>query len=90
MNMMAMEIINGLNLYVYCDNNPVNLCDHSGHLAISTLIFAALIGGAISVGTAIMMGAFSTTLDGVLIVSKNRLTKSYFNKGRSNLSKKDN
>ena len=43
-----------------------------------------------NVGTAIIMGVFSTTLDGVFTVSKNRLTKSYFIKGRSNLSKNAN
>ena len=44
--------INGLNLYAYCGNNPVNLYDIDGHsfsLFIGTLIFAgigALVGAA--------------------------------------------
>ena len=40
--------INGLNLYAYCNNDPVNFCDHSGHFAISALI----IGEGIGYGTA--------------------------------------
>ncbi len=30
--------INGLNLYSYCNNDPVNYCDPLGHIAISTII----------------------------------------------------
>ena len=30
--------INGLNLYIYCGNDPVNYYDPSGHMAISLLI----------------------------------------------------
>ncbi len=40
------ESVNGLNLYAYCYNDPVNFCDPSGCLAISTVLGA--IGGAIS------------------------------------------
>ncbi len=38
------ESINGLNLYAYCGSDPVNLCDPSGHLAISAIIIGAVIG----------------------------------------------
>ena len=41
-----------------------------------------------NVGQAVIMSVFSTTLDGVLTVGKNRLARSYFDKGRSNLSTK--
>ena len=44
------ESINGLNLYVYCGNDPVNRLDSSGHAFISILIglgIAALIGAGI-------------------------------------------
>ena len=43
-----------------------------------------------NVGQALIMSVFSTMLDGVLTVGKNMLTKSYFNKGRGNLSTKAN
>lgn len=43
-----------------------------------------------NVGQALIMSVFSTTLDGVLTVGKNRLTRSYFEKGRSNLSTRAN
>ena len=43
-----------------------------------------------NVGQALIMSVFSTTLDGVLTVGKNRLARSYFDKGRSNLSTKAN
>ncbi len=48
------ETINGLNLYAYCTNNPVNYSDPTGHFAIATLIIGLLIG--FSVGGAIMGG----------------------------------
>mgnify|MGYP003293027959 CR=1 FL=1 len=40
--------INGLNLYAYCNNDPVNYCDPSGHSAIALLIafgIGAILGG---------------------------------------------
>ena len=44
--------INGLNLYAYSNNDPVNYCGPSGHFAISALIIGAIIGAAIGFGTA--------------------------------------
>ena len=46
------ESINGLNLYAYCGNDPVNYYDPSGHFAISALIIGAIIGAAVGFGTA--------------------------------------
>ena len=48
------ENVNGLNLYCYCNNDPVNFVDPSGHFAIS----AFLIGCAI-VGLSTVAGAAS-------------------------------
>lgn len=42
--------INGLNLYCYCYNDPINYYDPSGHLAITTLIVLGLIGVGAAVG----------------------------------------
>jgi RHS repeat-associated protein len=45
------ESINGLNLYAYCNNNPVMYSDPSGHLAITTMvIIGALLGAAFGAG----------------------------------------
>ena len=44
--------VNGLNLYMYCNNNPVNLCDPSGHFPILAciLVITALIGMGLTIG----------------------------------------
>ena len=48
------DSINGLNLYAYCGNNPVNSADYNGTFVLSTFLITiaigALIGGAISGG----------------------------------------
>ena len=50
------ETVNGLNLYCYCNNDPVNYCDPSGHLAVTTfaIIAGALIGFGISATSSIV------------------------------------
>ena len=44
------ESPNGLNLYAYCHNDPVNYCDPSGHLAF--WVVTAIIGAIVGVGVA--------------------------------------
>ena len=38
------QSINGLNLYAYCNNDPVNKYDPTGHFAISTLVWGIVLG----------------------------------------------
>ena len=45
--------INGLNLYMYCNNNPIMYVDPSGHFALTTIIILTLIAvGVVAGGTA--------------------------------------
>ena len=45
------ETPNGLNLYCYCNNDPVNYADPTGRAFLSLLFIAAVIGGAIAGAT---------------------------------------
>ena len=48
------EMPNGLNLYCYCNNDPVNYADPSGHLSIAAILIGIAIGVTIGfAGTAI-------------------------------------
>ena len=47
------ETPNGLNLYCYCGNDPVNYCDPSGHVVIEALIIGGAIGFALGFGFSI-------------------------------------
>ena len=52
--------INGLNLYAYCNNDPVNYCDPLGHITITTAIILGLIGiGALAGFGAVAYGDYS-------------------------------
>lgn len=53
-------VLNGLNLYAYCLNNPVNEIDNNGFFIgwlIATLIIGAVIGGATATYNAVKNGA---------------------------------
>ena len=49
------ESVNGLNLYCYCGNDPVNYCDPSGHMAEWAINLLSGLG--IIVGTVLFTGA---------------------------------
>ena len=53
------ETVNGLNLYCYCGNDPVNYADPSGHFVItlSTILWAAAIGAAVGLTAGGFAGA---------------------------------
>ena len=61
------ESINGLNLYIYCLNNPVMYSDPDGNLALLT-VFITLIIGAITGGTLSAITASNAGLDTLGII----------------------
>lgn len=63
------ESVNGLNLYTYCNNDPVNYADHSGHIAFSAILIAmaigcgvgAAIGGAFEIGKQVVSNGWNAS-----------------------------
>ena len=60
------EAVNGLNLYCYCNNDPVNLVDPSGHFGFWALLgitlAAALIGGGMQLASNALAGETGSDL----------------------------
>ena len=64
------ELVNGLNLYCYCLNNPIMYADPSGHSAILIgLIIGAIVGATIGFGAATMTAGLTITGAQVLTVA---------------------
>ena len=56
--------VNGLNLYVYCGNDPVNYADPSGHFMLSTaVLIGAIIGGVVGLGVGFGIVAYNDYKD---------------------------
>ena len=58
------ESVNGLNLYCYCNNDPVNYADPSGR-SVTAILLTALVAGALSAGANVVGQMFfdSKTFD---------------------------
>ena len=59
--------VNGLNLYCYCYNDPVNYCDPSGCFSITAILIGAAVGTAIGGGYGLIIGTASGMFVGILI-----------------------
>ena len=57
------ETTHGLNLYAYCNNNPVMYADPTGHFAISALIIATVLGAVLGGVTSAVSQAASNDWD---------------------------
>ena len=63
------ETINGLNLYAYCLNNPVNRVDYTGTIAITTILISIAIGAAVGAIVGAVYGGFAAAANGQNVVT---------------------
>ena len=57
--------LNGINLYAYCLNNPVNEVDESGYFLFWLFVTAIVVGAAVSAGTEIVSQAIEYGWDNI-------------------------
>ena len=62
---MEIGSITGLNLYVYCGNDPVNMADPDGHFFVSALIIGALVGGIVGTGVSVISQGVTNGWDNI-------------------------
>ena len=66
-NYMDIKSLNGVNLYAYCNNNPIMYADPSGHIPVWAILFALLftpIGG-----IALQLAVSTVAYAGMLVAS---------------------
>ena len=63
---LAPNTVNGLNLYAYCNNNPVMNVDPSGHLVITfgSLLIAMLVGAVVGGAAGAVYGGVTASMSG--------------------------
>lgn len=62
-NYINPDSINGLNLFNYCDNNPVMYTDPNGNFFFSTLIIGSVVGGIVGAGVSAITQGISNGWD---------------------------
>ena len=62
---MEIGSITGLNLYVYCGNDPVNMTDPEGHFFVSALIIGTLVGGIIGASVSVISQGVTNGWDNI-------------------------